>query len=384
MSKKVLLVDDDSNLLQGLRRQLRKTYALETAESGPQALDLCRAKGPFAVVVSDMQMPGMNGVEFLAALGDLSAETVRIMLTGNADQKTAVQAVNSGQIFRFLNKPCTREELESAINAGIKHYQLITAEKELVSKTLTGSIKVLMDVLSLSNPTAFSRSSRLRRVVHQLLDKVEVESRWECEIAAMLSQIGFVTLTNETIKKLAAGSVLSPEEQESVKRHPKVASELIAHIPRLSGVAKIVEHQAEKFDASQPDSLPIGSRLLKLATDFDTLCANRLDRLHAVAELETCQGWYDPTLVAALREIVQAEIHYTVKEITFNELKEGDVLAGPVQDGKGTVLVSKGQEVSGSLLAKLKQFSNKQQLREPIEVMVAVTKEESEEELACV
>src|SRR6185369_9959485 len=129
MSKKILCVDDDPNILEGFQRNLRKRFSIDIALGGDPALALIAKQGPYAVIVADMQMPGMNGVEFLVKAREKTPQTVRIMLTGNADQQTAVEAVNQGHVFQFLNKPCPPEMLAGALENGLRQYQLITAEK---------------------------------------------------------------------------------------------------------------------------------------------------------------------------------------------------------------------------------------------------------------
>jgi DNA-binding NtrC family response regulator len=105
MNTEILFVDDDPEVLAGFRRSLRKEFKIDTAEGGAPALALMRGRSPYAVVVVDMRMPAMNGVEFLMELEKTAPDTIRMMLTGNADQKTARDAVNQGHIFRFLTKP---------------------------------------------------------------------------------------------------------------------------------------------------------------------------------------------------------------------------------------------------------------------------------------
>jgi len=201
MSEYILCVDDDENILKGFRRQLRGQFELETATSGQEGLELFKRKGPFAVVVSDMRMPMMDGIEFLSRVREANPDSVRIMLTGNADMQTAIDAVNEGNIFRFLTKPCSSDELAKAINAGIEQYRLINAERELLQKTLTGSIKMLTDILSMVNPAAFSRASRLRRLVGRLAAEMKLPNLWQYELAAMLSQVGCLTLLPETLER---------------------------------------------------------------------------------------------------------------------------------------------------------------------------------------
>ena len=159
-AEKILLVDDDSNILEGYRRGLIREFLLETALGGEQALTLAAENGPYAVVVSDMRMPGMDGIQLLSRIKALSPDTIRVMLTGNTDTETAINAINEGSIFRFLNKPCSKEVMAKTITAALMQYRLVTAEKHLLEQTLSGSLQVLTEVLSLINPAAFSRAER--------------------------------------------------------------------------------------------------------------------------------------------------------------------------------------------------------------------------------
>src|SRR5262249_1916023 len=143
MPETILLVDDEPNVLLGYQRLLRGEFDTETAVGAPLALKIIQARGPFAIVLSDMRMPEMDGIEFLTRVKALSPDTVRIMLTGYADVKTALSAVNDGNIFRFLTKPCSKETLASALAAGLAQYRLVTTEKELLEKTLAGSVALL-------------------------------------------------------------------------------------------------------------------------------------------------------------------------------------------------------------------------------------------------
>ncbi|MGD8765549.1 MAG: response regulator, partial [Desulfobacteraceae bacterium] len=135
MSNKILFVDDDTNLLAAFRRQLRKQFQIDTAEGGQQGLELVKANGPYAVIVSDFRMPLMDGIEFLSRIREIAPETVRIMLTGNADLQAAIQAVNEGNIFRFLTKPCSVDILGESLITGIENYQHAVGEREYNEKT---------------------------------------------------------------------------------------------------------------------------------------------------------------------------------------------------------------------------------------------------------
>jgi serine phosphatase RsbU (regulator of sigma subunit) len=129
MRTKILLVDDDEMLLAGLKRQLRNKFRVETAISGEDAVKMVEDNGPYAVVVSDYMMPGMNGIEFLSQVKLTNPDTIRMMLTGSADMTTAINAVNEGSIYKFHPKPCPADTLGDAIQSGIEEYQKVTTDQ---------------------------------------------------------------------------------------------------------------------------------------------------------------------------------------------------------------------------------------------------------------
>jgi len=191
-------------------------FDLSTAECGEQALDLVKSDGPFAVTVCDMRMPGMNGVEVLAAVKKLACDTVRIMLTGYADDETSTRAVNEGAIFRFFTKPCPPKTLATGIEAGIEQYRLVTAGREFLSGTISGAVKVLTDVLSIVDPQGFGRSSKVHGWAHGVAVHLELPHPWQLEMAAMLSRIGQVAVPPELLAKKRADEPLTEVEEEII------------------------------------------------------------------------------------------------------------------------------------------------------------------------
>jgi len=205
MAEKILLVDDDNNILDGYRRSLGREFLMETALGGEQALKLAADNGPYGVVVSDMRMPGMDGIQLLSRIKAQSPDTIRVMLTGNAEIDMAINAINEGSIFRFLTKPCSKEMMAKTLTAALVQYRLVTAEKQLLEQTLSRSIQVLTEVLSLVNPAAFSRAERARRYIHHIATSMKLPNVWQYEVAAMMSQLGCVTLPSETIAAVYSG-----------------------------------------------------------------------------------------------------------------------------------------------------------------------------------
>lgn len=123
-----------------------------------------------------------------------------MMLTAYAEVKIAMDAVNEDNVFRFLTKPCNTELLIKTIQAGIHQYRLITAEKELLEKTLKGSINILVDILSLANPRIFNRANKLIQMAKNIATKLRLDKIWEVEIATLLSQIGCIAIPSSILE----------------------------------------------------------------------------------------------------------------------------------------------------------------------------------------
>lgn len=361
MNEKVLFVDDDDKILKGIRRQFDDILELETASGPGEALEMLAQQGPFAVVVSDMRMPGMNGIELLARVRERSPDTVRIMLTGYADLQTTIDAVNAGNIFRFLSKPCTHEVMGKAVRDGLAQHRIVTAERELLEGTLHGSIRVLSEMLSLANPLAFGRTSQVQRIALAIGEQLKIPSLWDLKIATMLFPLGCVSVSQSTLERALAGQPLSKEEGGAFSKHPAVAQRMLRQIPRLEAVAAIVAYQDKGFDGSgSPDEgvsggdIPIGARILKVASDFEIAYKRVGDTSQALQELEGRTGKYDLQVLRALQEALRGGLcRASRKSVRVQELNEGMVLAADVRTGAGQLMVASGQQVTESIRNRL-------------------------------
>lgn len=383
MSNKVLCVDDDVNILSAYKRQLYKQFDIHTAEGGQQGLAAIDQQGPFAVIVSDLRMPGMDGIEFLTKARDRAPNSVRVMLTGQADMEDAIRVVNEGNIFRFLTKPCPPEYLSKTLNDGIAQYRLINAERVLLQKTLHGSIKMLTDVLSLINPEAFSKATRVKRYVHHILTQFGFENSWKYEVAAMLSLIGYVSLPYEIVQKLHEGQLLTEDEQNMYMEHPGVASNLLANIPRLESIAQMIAHQQKAFNNQEngknskvQEEIKLGAQLLRISFEFDKLISQGLPPDIAVVRMMRREDIYDTRLVQALENIDTGEVGMEIKEVTVSELTTVMVLAENVKTRTGLLLATKGQDVSCPVRERLRNFARSVGISEPIAVLVPRKKDE--------
>jgi response regulator RpfG family c-di-GMP phosphodiesterase len=380
MADKILFVDDEPPVLEGYKRMLHREFEVDTAVGGEQALTTMRALGPYAVVISDMRMPIMNGAQFLAQVRQTAPDTIRILLTGYTDLNAAMDAVNEGNIFRFLTKPCEKEVLAKAITTGLVQYRLVTAEKELLENTLMGSIKVMTDVLSAASPEAFGKSMRITRLVRHLLGKFSLPSPWRFEAAAMLSQLGCVALDPEVIQAAYIGNSLSPENQARFAAHPQVARDLLVKIPRLEPIAWIIAQQLTKDDVREIPDVPassatdiiFGAKMLKLAVVFDNLRMNGLPDEAAIAKLHDRRNEFGPELFDALASIPPESASTEMRKVAASKLTAGMILMQEIRTKAGMLVVAKGQEVTLALQIKLKNFSDAGTIDKEIAVLVPV------------
>jgi response regulator RpfG family c-di-GMP phosphodiesterase len=375
MSDKVLCVDDDTNLLASLRRSLRGRFDLTCAASGQEALDEIQRTGPFAVILADMRMPQMDGVSLLKKVQQRTPDTVRMMLTGNADVETAMEAVNHGHIFRFMAKPCAKEDLITALESGIRQYQLVTAEKQLLDGTLKGSLGVTVDILSMVNPAAFGRTRRILRYVRHIVAAFGLPEPWKYEVAAMLCQLGCVALAPELLNKAYAGGELSSEEQSQYASHPELGGQLVSRIPRLETVAEMIARQDQPCrqtdgDPAEQDEARLGGRVLQVALAFDRLLMRGLSPAQASHSLQNQPDEYDPALAEALASYDMPSESSPVRALRIDQLRTGLVLDEDVRATNGRLLATTGQEVTEAMIEHLRRWNQGVGVAEPLRVVV--------------
>jgi response regulator RpfG family c-di-GMP phosphodiesterase len=378
VSERVLFVDDEVQVLEGVQRSLRKQVDLQMATSGAEGLRLLHEAGPFALVVSDMRMPVMTGVQFLAKAREMRPDTVRMILSGQADLQAMIAAVNEGHIYRFLSKPCPADQLLAAIEDGLNQHRLLTAEKVLLEQTLSGCVTMLIEILGMVSSSASSRASRLKRYVVGLAAALQLPDRWQWGLSALISQIGCVGLPREILSKVEAGQILTDDESRLYRSHAEVAGRLLAAIPRLEDVAQMVTAQfgALSFagradDVRQWDVRSAGQLLLRTAVEFDRLITSGVGGEAAVESLRTSTLMLPASLLTALRSVAPASQPRMVREIRVKELSPGMVLEEDLVSLKGIRLVSAGQEVTHSLIVRLNSIAGGVGVAEPFRVLAS-------------
>ncbi|GIF22376.1 response regulator receiver modulated metal-depenent phosphohydrolase [Paractinoplanes tereljensis] len=357
------MVDDEQRLLDGLRRSLHGRYAIDFATSGADGLaQIAGAPGPYAVVVSDMMMPVMNGAEFLARTREVSPDSVQIILSGQADLTSTIAAVNDGNLFRFLTKPCEPDHLTRALDAALHQHQLVIAERELLQRTLDGTVELLTDLMKAASPLAAARSEQVRALV----DAVAPAEAWEPRIAALLGQVGLLAIPGEVLAQVRAGVPLDQEAEALFRSHPRLAYELTRRIPRLERVAEWV--------AAQPVAAG--------ATPAGTVDDDQAPYAAAIAFVVGVEAGGSPASVAAglagyPRELVDSLLRaYTTakvrkpRKVAGAELMVGMMVDQDVITTSGLVLVRGGELLSETMAIRLRHFAEGVGIVEPVAVLV--------------
>jgi response regulator RpfG family c-di-GMP phosphodiesterase len=356
---RILCVDDEPNVVEGIRRSLRGSYDVVTAVGPRAAIAILEQDVDFAVVLSDLRMPELDGVILLNQVRDGAPDIVRILLTGYADTDAAIRAVNDGQIFRFLTKPCTPALLRSTLDSAVEHHRVVKAERVLLEQTLQGSVQLLTDVLSLAQPAAFGRAGRLKRKISELAAYMKIRDRWAIELAALFSQLGAVTLPAALIDKVYHGQPLNEAEQELAARISLVSEQLLSHIPRFEPVRDILRFQHTHFNGHgspmpsvREEFIPIGARLLAIVRDFDVLEAQGLTMSLALDTMYGRTGWYDMRALNAFAATQGANEGLDVREMPLANVSVGMVFVNDVTEGE-LLLVARGQEVTHGVVDRI-------------------------------
>jgi response regulator RpfG family c-di-GMP phosphodiesterase len=353
----ILCVDDEPRIVDSLAVHLRRDYQVFAANGGNSALQMLKEKGAPAVIVSDMRMPGMDGATLLKHVKQLYPETTRILLTGEPGRDAAIAAVNEGQIFRFLTKPCPPDQLRSAIEAGVVHHRLLIAEKVLLQETLIGCIKALVDILAITNPVAFGRATRVQRLATELAASLGKPSFWQLEAAAMLSQIGYISLPTELVEKLYYGKRLTPEERVLADGAPLVAQKLLGRIPRLEPVMEILAATRQSKTELPDGFVKLGAGILNLVLEYDAQIAQGQSADVALASVRAHSAKFDVKLVDSLESLVGlAAGTPEVREVPVGRLTSGMVFMDDFYTHVGTLLVPKGFEVTEAFLERARNF----------------------------
>ncbi|PLX90916.1 MAG: phosphohydrolase [Desulfuromonas sp.] len=412
----LLCVDDEMSILRSLNRVLMdEDCEVLTANSGAEALEILAETTDLALIISDQRMPEMTGVEFLQQAKEIRPDAYRVMLTGYADINATMDAVNKGEIWRYITKPWDDEQLILLVRDALKHYNLqrenqrlqgivqrqneelkewndrlkqrVLAQTDRIREKheeLARSNKYLRDsfeqtllsfscLIELRDKKMRNHSFNTAAISEHVAQKLRLSPE-ECRdirAAALLHGIGKLGLPDDLLLK--PESELTPDEKRIYNSFSVRGQTAIDPIVELRQAGIIIRHLMENYDGSgSPDRLkgtdiPIGSRIIRLAEHIDRqLCAGRYGTLEQI--IESCEGQlgstYDPKLLTRIGRIAQeyysgaeqAEGHSTRRELYPEALEPGMVVLRDVFSGTGLLLLKQGSVLSDESIRSLKRY----------------------------
>lgn len=366
MAEKVLLVETAANPMGKLRDELARRYELTAVVGVDEGISVAKTAGPFAVALADYKMPKKDGLFLFQALKALHPETVRMLQIPYGDLDVAVGAMADDLIFRFAVKPLSADGLVRHIEAGVAQHKLLTAERAFLRETMHGAVQALTDVLSLANPAAFGRAQRIRGTVHRMATMMQIPDFWEVDMAAMLSHIGCVSLPVGVLEKISMGKDLTVQERKLFESHPTLGAGLLAHIPRLGGVAEIIRLQ----HAPCTPGTPLGARLLKVALGYDMLAHKGIPSTQIFQHMKAARGSYDEAIIAVLESAIPSDTGYVRRLVGMRDLKEFMILEENIVTTDGMLLLAKDSELNENNIYRLIESKQSFDIKEPVKVLV--------------
>ncbi len=362
LNRNILLVDDEQAVLDGISRRLGADYQLTLANAPLAGLDKLSAGEKFAVILTDMQMPGMDGLSFIRRARELSPTSVFLMLTGNQDLPTATRALNEGQVFRYFTKPCASADLRAGLDAALRQYELLQAERELLQRTFVGSVNILCDIMGFAQPLLTIVNERMQRLIRSACESMGWQAHWEYMVAAKLALVGFVVIKPEAFANFLSSTAVTPEDKSLYLSALDTSARLLAKIPRLERIAALV-HQMRVTDGALITSggfdgacdIENGGTMLGLALAH--VIGTRKYGIDIASNLAVEQLYSSPDgkLVQVFRDVDKNSrvARNQAKKLPLAELTSGMVLAEDVNVKGGYMTLRAGDVLTDVAVANL-------------------------------
>lgn len=416
----ILFVDDEKNILGALARVFRNEgYGVLLAEGGERGLELLSSNS-VAVVVSDQRMPGMGGVEFLKKAREASPDTVRMMLTGQADMSEIAGAINEGGVYRYITKPWDDDEIRRVVRAAVERYGLLAENRRLHETTMRQNaelyelnrtlearvddrtrklresffafVALCADIVELHDHLSGGRCKRVAVLSRDLglslgLKGWELEAVWA---AALLHEVGLIGVPREVLGK-ADGELLE-SERALMRNNPVLSQEIIGRIDTLRQVGLIVRSHMENFDGTgypdglKGDEINYGSRILAVCREYDRKMhsGKPCTKIEALAMIERGMGKrFDPEVATVFLKLVSGKKEDGGREragralledgpesvkVDVGEMRPGMVLVNALTSGSGRLLVAQGTVLTDALIEKVMNFHSIDPITGPVAI----------------
>nr|WP_321512896.1 HD domain-containing phosphohydrolase [uncultured Pseudodesulfovibrio sp.] len=318
---KILMVDDEENVLLSHHRTLRPHFQVYTAQGGRAALKTLETEGPFAVVISDIKMPSMSGIDLLSIIREKYPDTIRMVLTGYADLDLAINAINRGDIFRFMTKPCDNKDLIATIHAGITQFNMIEATREYaivkrLQKGLEGTLRAFTKLVEFRDPYTAGHMDRVAKIAtgiaeHLKLERDQIEA---LRLASLVHDIGKIAVPAGILNK---PGLLNDAEFTLIKAHPLVGAEIFKTLDTEWPISRIILEHHERIDGSgYPNGLTgsqllLESKIIAVSDVIDAITTHRpyrqsLGSRKAIEYLQENSGkLFDPTVTSTAIKMIE-------------------------------------------------------------------------------
>lgn len=350
----VLFVDDDPNILKAINRNLHGKYKVCVSSNIDEAVKLI-GKHNFPIVFSDMQMPQMNGADFLIIVKEKSPDSIRILLTGETDVSDAIKAINESDIYKILLKPCSHEKICSTIDTALKLYNAQKIEELLMDKSLKGFVHIMLDLLNVISPEIFKRSIDITKIVRSPRTNFTLLEPWSFEVSCLLMYLGSVHYKIYNFDK-----IYGTENLEKVIR--KSAS-LLSKVPKFEPVHQILNELADYYSNKVIiQTLDSDSKTLKLLVDYHSLVGD--SKLQ-----EKLKAMYSCEIIKTLPSLFGKQAKQKkALEVSVGKLSPGMITTEDVKTTSGSIIISKGETVIDRHISTLKVFVEKGYLLDKIKI----------------
>ena len=359
---KVLFVDDQAKVLDDLKVIVAEVCEAHVALNAEEGLKIFESEGPFTIVASDQNLPGMNGSEFLAMVNRRDPYCSTMLVTGHADYHDAMRAVNNGHVFRLLDKPYAEQDLLDAIQAGTRQRQLIESEQVLLQETLVGAVNALTETLATVKPLFFGRAQRIKRLSGEIARYLKFPHVWQVESAAVFSQMASITLPEEEAENVFLRKKLRPQIVELVKKFPQVIDHLLGNIPRLDEVREIIDclmgnplpyENKAKMEVNQ------AYRIIDAALEYDYMETEGHDSEVILGTLRGGEKKFDKDVIEAMSKLLhKSKTRYLVNEVPLEELRVGMRLAEDLSLETAMLVAPKGTDITKHFLQVLHNYDS--------------------------
>jgi CheY-like chemotaxis protein len=304
-----------------------------------------------------MRMPKMDGLATIELARQLQPSAVFVMLTGNQDLATAAQAVNQGQVFRYLTKPCEMAEIKLALDAAQRQHNLITAERELTYGTFVGAIDLMSDIIEMQTGQ-FIDTNRMYETVKQIVEELELEIGWEERIATRIFLIGVAMLSHSERTKISTIDPSAPRHKSLVAKTCKMSAKMVERIPRLNRVSNILRLAASTEGWGTRDQKDeIAATLIRVSFYWNLLTLKGLTGAEAAKEIELVLPELNRTVSRVLPSLHDNFDAHVLMSVTASELAEGMVAHEDVISQSGEIILARGRRLTSPTIENIRRMS---------------------------